>query len=375
MADVFISPLSTLINTAQIPEGLSFISSGINSLLDKVYYRDLKIQKSLSNATISYKLDIISYSELLKLEIPGTGLVLTLNPDLENPNAPFSVIPLTFTWQWGIQQYLRTFKLSNFSFSADAFYKLIFNLVDVSDKDLLLSTTSLLIETTNPLDTFVQAANTKYPTLNIPYPLNVDNDIAIYDTLTALALNQALSLQEIILQDYVIDTASLNNSLQNINLLFFPTLGVDITESLKELLIPRITASAQVSAGLQIPRSVLIPIKPNGEIEPNEAIKTTLLFDIGEFRFDSQAGFGFNDNIAITFPAAYPKAQIANTGLIIGFTQAKLDVNTKANIPEADAAGYPPDFVGLYSKPALPLPVLVSPTLPKPAPHYLQKMY
>lgn len=41
----------------------------------------------------SYQLDIVSFSELLKLEIPGTGLVLSLNPDLENPNVDYSVIP------------------------------------------------------------------------------------------------------------------------------------------------------------------------------------------------------------------------------------------------------------------------------------------
>ena len=60
MADVFISPLSTLISTEQIPESLSFISSGINALLDNVYCRDLKIQRSSSTSSVSYHLDIIS---------------------------------------------------------------------------------------------------------------------------------------------------------------------------------------------------------------------------------------------------------------------------------------------------------------------------
>ncbi len=348
MPNKFYPPLSTLITPAQIPESLSFISSGINSLLEKIYYRDLKIQRSSSSATISYNLDIITFSELLKLEIPGTGLVLTLNSNLENPNDDINVIPLSFTWHWGIQQYIRNFKLTNFSFSSNDFYKLIFDLVNVSDLDLLLSTTSLLIETANPLDTFVQAANTKYPTLNIPYPLNTDNDIAINDTLTALAQNTTVSLQEIVFVDYVIDETSIENTLQNINFLFFPTLGANIIDSIKELLIPQVTATAQLSAGLEIPRKVLIPINANGEIETDEAIKTTLLFNIGEFRFDSKAGFGFNDNIVISFPAAHPKAQIANTGLIISFTEAKLDLSRTTNIPEADLAGYPLDFVGLY---------------------------
>ena len=77
MADVFISPLSTLISTEQIPESLSFISSGINALLDNVYCRDLKVQRSSSTSSVSYHLDIISYSEILKLEIPQLSQVLS----------------------------------------------------------------------------------------------------------------------------------------------------------------------------------------------------------------------------------------------------------------------------------------------------------
>ncbi len=65
---------------------------------------------------------LVSYSELLKINIPGTGLVLLLNPDLENPNVDFSIIPIVITWDWGIQQFIKNFKLSSFSFKAEAFY-------------------------------------------------------------------------------------------------------------------------------------------------------------------------------------------------------------------------------------------------------------
>ncbi|MCX6185688.1 MAG: hypothetical protein NTU43_01665, partial [Bacteroidetes bacterium] len=58
--------------------------------------------------------------------------------------------------------------------------------------------------------------------------------------------------------------------------------------------------------------------------------------------------FGFNENIDVTFPSAYPLAQIGNTGIRIGFTNAKLDFSRDSNIPEADADGRPKDFIGVY---------------------------
>ena len=52
--------------------------------------------------------------------------------------------------------------------------------------------------------------------------------------------------------------------------------------------------------------------------------------------------------MVLSFPASHPKAQIGNTGIQIGFTYARLDLSKNSNIPEADAAGYGPDFVGAY---------------------------
>ncbi|WP_295801710.1 hypothetical protein [Mucilaginibacter sp.] len=114
------------------------------------------------------------------------------------------------------------------------------------------------------------------------------------------------------------------------------------------MFIPFISADVQLSAALEIPRTILVPIKADGQIEQDVNIKTELIFGIGELYFDSVNGFGFKDNLSVTFPVTHPKAQIGNTGLIIGFTGAILDVSKTTNIPEATAAGYPDDFVGLF---------------------------
>ena len=104
---------------------------------------------------------------------------------------------------------------------------------------------------------------------------------------------------------------------------------------------------------MEIPRSVLVPIKANGELEEDENVKTVLIFEIGELVYDTKGGFGFQDEMSLSFPASHPKAQIGKTGINIGFTKAKLDLSKLTNIPEADAAGYPTDFVGLYIQDAV----------------------
>src|SRR5690606_15756379 len=182
-------------------------------------------------------------------------------------------------------------------------------------------------------------ANTKYSGLNIPLPLSNDEEIGAHEILTAIDAYPDTTLYEILFQDYIL-AGSLNESLENLNLLFFPLLGYDAIGSIKELFIPKIAATLQLSAGLEIPRSTLIPVKANGELEEDENIKTILLFEAGEFVFNSNGDFGFKESLALTFPSSHPKAQIGKTGIRIGFSNARLDLSKNSNISEADAAGY-----------------------------------
>lgn len=75
MADIFYSPLSSLISRDNVPEKLSFISDGIDNLLSNVYYRNLHVFSALNHSSAHYELDLVIYSNLLKLEVPGTGIV------------------------------------------------------------------------------------------------------------------------------------------------------------------------------------------------------------------------------------------------------------------------------------------------------------
>ncbi len=392
MTDVFYGKLSSVISTEKIPEKLDFISSGLNALLDKLYFRELSVNSFDSGSTSIIELDLISFSELLHLNIPGTGLVLTLNPDLEpvaeDAETGYSVLPITILWQWDLLNFISNFKLSSFSFTPKAFYDVILELTQLSDtqilnqlfnsfisedgdigEDILPNNGSVLTPDPEPdqtyqeydpssladytpsidvvsLDFFVTKLKEVHSTLSITQPLNSDPSVALEDVLSGIEV-AGLNIYQVIFEIFILDSTNLDNTFQNLKNVFSNNFKKDLVEEIKDLLIPQISATAQLSAGLEIPRSALIPLNSNNEIIPGD-IKTRLIFDAGEFYFDSRAGFGFQETLAISFHPDTPKAQIANTGLIIGFTYAKLDASTTSNIPEADAAGYPVDFVGLY---------------------------
>src|SRR5205085_1427994 len=119
-------------------------------------------------------------------------------------------------------------------------------------------------------------------------------------------------------------------------------------DSVKRLFIPQVDASVQLSAGLEFPRTYLVPVKPNGEVEQDETVKTVLLFSAGEFRYTTDGLIGFNEPLTISFPPLYPTAQIGNTGLTLGFKNATLDLSRDKNIPEAISDGRPDDFIGIF---------------------------
>jgi len=348
MANQFYPTLSSILSTENIPEELSFISDGLDAILDDIHFKDLIVERSSDGVTTSYSLDIVSYSRLLRFEIPGTGLVLILNPDLDNTNINYSVIPISFTWSWGIKKYFKNFKIRNFSWSADAFYKTILEIANISDEELLLSLLDSPVEYSDALSQFVLNVNSKYPDLNIPYPININQSIALDETILAFNQFSDTSLYTIVFKEYVNNADDINDAIEKINKLFSSQFGNDIIGSIKDLFVPQMSASLHLSAGLEIPRSVLVPIKANGEIELDETIKTTLIFDAGEFVFNTKGGFGFSDTMSLSFPLSHPTAQIGNTGLFIGFTRAKFDISRTTNIPEADAGGYSTDFVGVY---------------------------
>ena len=78
-ATVFYPPLSSIVQLDFLPEQLDFVNTGLSSLLDDLYYKDLQVSKSARGDGAFYSLSLMS-KKRLDLELPGTGIKLVLNP-------------------------------------------------------------------------------------------------------------------------------------------------------------------------------------------------------------------------------------------------------------------------------------------------------
>ncbi|MDQ3016426.1 MAG: hypothetical protein M3R25_06890, partial [Bacteroidota bacterium] len=343
----FYPKLSSIVTLEQLPEQLNFIRNGFSQLLDRIYYRDFQVVVDHHSSSIYYQLVLIIYKRL-ELEIPGTEIALLFNPPSSTDPTPYvTEIPVVVNARWPIRQFIKQFKLDQFSFEAEDFYTKALEIFNISDESLLLQTVATFIAPPDRLNTFALNTNTNY-NLNIPTPVNSDTNVAITEIVDYIKLNSTVPLKAIIFSDYVLDLTTIQNTFENFKKLLVFKTSIDPTTRIKDLLIPHVYSKITLSAGIEFPRKYLIPILPNGQIETDENIKLVLSIAESVFVFDSKGQIGFNNDLSISFPSAYPKAQIGNTGFTIGFANAKLDLSWVTNIPEADADGRPRDFIGLY---------------------------
>ncbi|MDQ3049735.1 MAG: hypothetical protein M3Q95_02500 [Bacteroidota bacterium] len=218
----------------------------------------------------------------------------------------------------------------------------MFNLNDKS----LIATTALNFETAaTPLDDLANALITNWNLSNLTLPLSTDFKTAIDEIYTASQSTSGFNLKTSIVGEYIIG-ATVEDTFNNIEKLFSLTTGGNTIDKIKDLFIPKISARLVLTAGLEFPRSVLVPVDTSQNPEPTG--NTTLLFAESEFTFSTNGGIGFDTDITLNLTPAL--SQIGNTGLLIGFSGAKLDFSRNTNIAEATADGRPNEFISLYSK-------------------------
>ncbi|WP_205529473.1 DUF6603 domain-containing protein, partial [Taibaiella koreensis] len=317
--------LGDLITANDFPESLRFLGDGLSSVLANIYYQNLILIRSADGASFSLEIELL-LGQSAGVDIPGTGgFRLVFNPD-PAPGSPLSILPLQFYFSLGILKYVNLFDPGSFSFTPQNIFNLVLKIFNINGTELLGTLATNLIGGADPLTTFATQANTQGA--GIPLPLDPDPETAMVAIITALETN-GLSLRQIIFEDYLLGlTADLEAFWGSITGLFDSFLHADLESEVKKLIVPYLYASVALSLGLEIPRSVLLPMKPDGsggyEVEEDENIKTMLIFDAGQVYFDSREGrIGFDDNIQLNFRPPHDKAQIGNTPLTIHFENAR----------------------------------------------------
>jgi len=341
----FYPKLESLLDVNSLPSSLSFLSTIGSNLLNHVYFRSFQHVVNPESGSVSYSLTLVLFKRL-GVTFPGAEIEFVLNPDYE-PELGATEIPVSLNLQHEGRLLLPSFSWTHFSGEGPEWFFLASKASGITPGSLIMAVCSnVLNEEDDPLESLAMAINASGHLSNpIPLPLDSDPEVVISDLISHIGANATLSLIEILYDLYVDDPdpTELSNKLTTL-------LGLQdesVIDWLKRLFIPRINAGATLSAGVLFPRQVLIPVDNNGEVVPGDE-RFQIVLDAGSFYLDSYTGrLGFEK--ALTFSSEpYPQTQIGKTGIYVGFSGGKLDLSTNTSIPEADAAGYPSDFVGVY---------------------------
>lgn len=339
--------LSEMITVDDLPEFLHFAENGLNFVLDRIHYKNFQYSKSYRGDAAFYSLDIISKN--IGIDLPF-GLRFVLNPD-EDGDSKISSFPISLEYQWEMLAFLRSFNLQNFSFTPDAFFELGLKIFRISEDQVIAQTLNYFIDPEDQdiskFDLLIDTINEFFPDAHLVLPPDEEPTVDLVASLINQNPNIPDSVSQVMFVMYILDTdlSVTKDNLQKFYALMVPD---GIEAYVKKLLVPKVRATLKLSAAIEFPNSVLKPVTIDGTPIPDR--KSLFKFAEATFYADTESGIGSGVELAGSLIPQYN--QIGNTGLIIEFTGAKLDLSRKTNIPEADAAGYPVDFIGLYVKSA-----------------------
>lgn len=334
--------LSDLLTPEDLPDFLGFIKDGLDTVFSKMYYKDYQVSKSTSGSAAFYSLDIVSRTKLA-MELPGTGVYFVLNPDY-NDNA-ISSFPITVFWEWEVLRYLKSFNLSEFSFSAEDFYTLALQILNISEEQIVQLAIDIFVVQSNPaLSKFTQLVQD----INTLYGTSISIDDQSPDRIQELLIQLELSDKKIapsVFALYLLAT-ELETTKDNIQTFFSSFVPSDFEGYIKKILTPKARVTLGLEAAIEFPQNILKPVNDDGTVYPDPDVKTQFKFAKAQLYADTEAGIGYQMELG---GSLYPdKAMIGNTGMLLELDSLKLDLSKKTNIPEADADNRTNDFVGAY---------------------------
>ena len=345
----YLPPLSLLLPVDKLPSGLDFI----NTVFSKLYFRNFTVNKSFYNEEAYYNIIIVTNTKI-GLNIMGdNGLELLLNPDFTEGNT--SEFPMSFSYYCPIIKYIRGFDLSKFDFSISAIYELLLKVAGIDEPQLLKSLTRSLYspygdedEEEDIYQLFIDDFNNKHnPATPIVYNNIYDDDLIADDILLQMSSNgNDYNIIDVIFNDYLTQDDDFGTIESKLEQLFYTSFGIfKLKDISKNLLTPKISASLNnISLALAFPRTWLKPINPATNQPYEDDRKSMLRFNVGALRYSTENGLEFEGENCLSFE----KSEIGNTGMTLDFKRMKLDLSRTKNIPEATAAGYPDDFVGVF---------------------------
>ena len=343
--------LSNLITLDSLPSSLDFVKNLAQSIFSKIYYKNYQGSISPLGDSAFYSLSIVSKT---RLEFNLVyGLKFVLNRDHQDNS--ISSFPVTVQYNWPVIAYLSQFNLDSFSFSPEEIFNIALVCLNVSEEIVINETINVFTNTTgDPIHQFVDDLNAELSSslsTPIPYPTSENR---IRELVQSINTNYGEGAAMAAFVSYILDNGNLSTTKNNLKLFFKRILPQDVEDYIKSIIRPHALVTLESSASIEFPRNVLKPWiaqNVNGSLvltpDPDESHKTNFDFAKAIFYADTDAGIGYNLDLAGTLNPTY--SEIASTGLLIQIERLKIDLSKTKNIPEADAFGYPEDFTGVYA--------------------------
>lgn len=343
--------VSTLIPKERLPSSLAIVGESTDTLLHRLRYRALVVERSPDNVTASYS--IILVVKDLSLDLLGSGLKLVFFPSAD-PADPDLEIPIGFEYRWRILRYLPEFQTLSFEGTARAFFDVFLELVEITEEEFLAGIVDCFISDPAPYQALVDQLKTWQ---------QVDDDSGQSSTpLSGLTLgNLPVGYTEI---EYVVeqikalqgdvdvfvaafealvnDANDLDESIERLVILFQRWLGSITRDDIEDFLLPQFSLGVKpVRMAIEVPESVLVRVDPNNQ---PLAGPWRLTFTAGGVRYDSRTGFEIDIDKATVVS---PKAMVPRLGLTLQFDDIEIDLSRTTNIAKAAAEGRPVDFMGV----------------------------
>lgn len=365
----------------KLPEA---VAEFLTEKFSHIYVKDFQFSKSLLGDNGFYSCAVVT-KKRLGVEIPGTasgdeeGIMIILNPDHdESDPSGRSVFPITVGYNWPILGYLRSvdFDLDGSTDSgalANQVFEMALKMLKLSDRQVIAHCINVFssptIDGLSNIDQFIADYNAFAAALNrSPIgPITAEDKVGELLSQMQMSMEQSPVISVLgmyILQDALDGNFDWNETKRKLNQFFRGLLPTyDIESYLRDLMLPKFSASLELSAAIEFPRHLLLPatkeIVGATEVKFNvvgDDAKFSLQFQPATFEYHSQRGF--TNDLELTLKANIPGvgdvpeqtmyyALIGNTGLVMGLDQIKLDISDERNILEATIDGRTA-FKGVY---------------------------
>jgi hypothetical protein len=376
--------LSELISHEAIPSDIGILAGAgktveqvLETLLKGIRYKDLVIQQSPDGDVKTYALTIVSKE--VGFKFPGTDVSFLAFPGAAGSGS--ANVPVEFEWRWGLKRYIRDVEAALVAPSASSIFKLFLRAANISEAEFINGLVAVF---------FGQGYDGQRLVTEIrDYISEYQSGALTIDDADGEILNKApdiISVLNALLAEFADPATTPEQPLEHITSVIsglsdqfdidfdlatvaFEALTRTVTDPEKkmrqviglfgrwfsgltsqhvqDILVPQISLTiAQIPMALEFPRKWLVPLDQNDQPIEDELVKSRLSYNAGSLTYSTRNGLKFTGENSFQFN----KSGIGNTGLTLKIVDARVDFSRTTNIPEATAAGYPVEFVGVYVK-------------------------